>query len=434
VNVDTETRLIPSDDFRSIFEAAPGLNLILHTDFTIVAVSDAYLQATMTRRDDILGRGIFDVFPDNPQDPAATGVANLRASLMRVRRDCVPDAMAVQKYDIRRPPESGGGFEVRYWSPINVPVFKDGALAYIVHRVEDVTEFIRLQSEQQEQFSRAREAEAEVFRQSRKLAESQARLQAAFDELRANHEREQNVVRALQRPLKFTIPEDAYEGLQLATVYSAAEGQPVGGDFYDVIPLADGRLALALGDICGKGVEAAARAMEVKDVLRATLRTYPSYPAATLTRLSDYLLEVETLDRRTECGFAALVLAIVQADRSAVVFARSAIEPPLVLRESGRLQRVVGPTAPLGMAMHQIFTDIPVALHRGDAVVLTSDGLSEARQDGHMLGTRGVDELMTRALAAPSLQAAGEGALDWVRAFSGGVLHDDACLVLARVT
>jgi hypothetical protein len=72
---------------------------------TIVAVSQAYLQATMTRREEILGRHLFDVFPDNPDDATATGVLNLSASLTRVLRVLqhrAPDAMAVQKYDIRR--------------------------------------------------------------------------------------------------------------------------------------------------------------------------------------------------------------------------------------------------------------------------------------------------------------------------------------------
>src|SRR5437870_512376 len=124
-------------DFRALFEAAPGLYLVLDPDLCIVAVSDAYLAATMTKRDEIIGRGIFDVFPDNPDDPAATGESNLRTSLERVRRHCVVDTMAVQKYDIRRPAEEGGGFEVRYWSPVNSPVLdKRRQLRYIVHRVE----------------------------------------------------------------------------------------------------------------------------------------------------------------------------------------------------------------------------------------------------------------------------------------------------------
>src|SRR5258705_12130169 len=117
-----------SPDFRTLFESAPGLYLVLAPDLTIVAVSDAYLRATMTQRQQILGRGIFDVFPDNPDDPGATGVQNLRASLERVLKDRVPDAMAVRKYDIRKPQ---GGFEERFWSPVNSPVLdSDGRLVY----------------------------------------------------------------------------------------------------------------------------------------------------------------------------------------------------------------------------------------------------------------------------------------------------------------
>jgi signal transduction histidine kinase/CheY-like chemotaxis protein len=133
-------------DFKSLFEAAPGSYLVLDPDLVIVAVSDAYLRDTMTVRASILGRGLFEVFPDNPDDPEATGEGNLRASLDRVRRDRVPDTMAVQKYDIRRPEAEGGAFEVRFWSPVNSPVLSpDGELAYIIHSVEDVTEVVRLE-------------------------------------------------------------------------------------------------------------------------------------------------------------------------------------------------------------------------------------------------------------------------------------------------
>jgi signal transduction histidine kinase len=135
----------PVPDFRSLFERTPGLYLVLAPDLTIVAVNDAYARATMTVRDEIVGRGLFDVFPDNPDDPAATGVSNLRASLDRVRALLRPDAMAIQKYDIRRPEAEGGGFEERYWSPLNTPVLDgDGRLLWIIHRVEDVTDLVRL--------------------------------------------------------------------------------------------------------------------------------------------------------------------------------------------------------------------------------------------------------------------------------------------------
>src|SRR3984893_2555209 len=105
-------------DFESLFESAPGLYLVLEPDLTIVAVTDAYLNATMTKRSEILGRALFEVFPDNPDDPEATGATNLRISLDRVRSELVPDTMAVPKSDIRRPESEGGGYEERNCSPL----------------------------------------------------------------------------------------------------------------------------------------------------------------------------------------------------------------------------------------------------------------------------------------------------------------------------
>ena len=133
-------------DFKVLFEQLRGLYLVLTPDLAIVAVSNAYAKATMTEREQILGRGLFEVFPDNPDDPSADGTANLRASLDRVRANCATDRMAIQKYDIRRPESEGGGFEERYWSPVNSPVLSEtGELIYIVHEVEDVTDVVRMQ-------------------------------------------------------------------------------------------------------------------------------------------------------------------------------------------------------------------------------------------------------------------------------------------------
>jgi PAS domain S-box-containing protein len=155
--------------YQAVFESLPGNYLLLAPDLTIVGVTDAYLRATMTRRKDILGRALFDVFPDNPDDPGATGVRNLEASLSRVLAHKRPDRMALQKYDIRRPESEGDGFEERYWSPLNTPVLDAaGDVRYIIHWVEDVTEFIRLK----------REMERDQGAQSESLTEHAGRLDA----------------------------------------------------------------------------------------------------------------------------------------------------------------------------------------------------------------------------------------------------------------
>ncbi len=160
-------------DYQALFDASPDPYLVLAPDFRIVAVSDSYLRVTMTRRAEIVGRGLFDVFPDNPDDPAATGTSNLRASLERVLVERRADAMAVQKYDIPRPPDDGGGFEERYWSPRNTPVIgPDGAVELIIHRVEDVTELVGLKRKGSEQ-------EDEIYRRAQEIQEVNRELRAA---------------------------------------------------------------------------------------------------------------------------------------------------------------------------------------------------------------------------------------------------------------
>src|SRR5882757_7145911 len=186
-------------DFQALFQSTPGLYLVLAPDFTIKAVTDAYLQATMTNREDILGRGVFEVFPDNPNDPSATGVRNLRTSLQRVLQDKTSDAMAVQKYDIRKPESEGGRFEERYWSPVNSPVLgPTGEVLYTIHRVEDVTKFIRLKHQElaqekitEELRTHAGQMEVEIYQRAAEVQEANRRLEATNQELlRAKEEAE----------------------------------------------------------------------------------------------------------------------------------------------------------------------------------------------------------------------------------------------------
>lgn len=181
-------------DFQRLFESSPGLYLVLTPDLRIVAASDAYLRATRTSRNAIIGRGLFEVFPDNPDDPAATGVSNLRASLDRVLRTRAADTMAVQKYDIRRPESEGGGFEERFWSPVNSPVLGPGGeVTHIIHRVEDVTEFVRLKQAGAESERRAGAMEQEIYLRAQEVQETNRRLREANAEL----ERKEGELRAL---------------------------------------------------------------------------------------------------------------------------------------------------------------------------------------------------------------------------------------------
>ncbi len=148
--------------------------LLLDPALVIVAVSDRYLRDTMTRRADLLGTDIFAVFPENPDDPLGGAEANARNSFDRVRLSLAPDTMPTLKYDIRRPASEGGGFEVRYWSVVNAPLLgSGGTLAYIVHRVEDVTEYVQLTEQNRELTAELRartgRMDAEILARSRDL-------------------------------------------------------------------------------------------------------------------------------------------------------------------------------------------------------------------------------------------------------------------------
>ena len=180
----TQKKHPPTIDFRRLFEAAPTPYLVLNPELTIVAVNDAYLEVTFTQRENIVGQALFDVFPDNPAEPNPTASANVRASLNSVLEFGRSDTLPVQKYDIPRPQEQGGGFAERYWSPINSPVFDEqGAIIYIIHRVEDVTDLIKLIKQRTAQFrtekdlrARTTELETEMFLRAQELHRSNKQL------------------------------------------------------------------------------------------------------------------------------------------------------------------------------------------------------------------------------------------------------------------
>jgi signal transduction histidine kinase/CheY-like chemotaxis protein len=186
-------------DFRLLFESVPGLYMVLAPDLTIAAVSNDYLAATRTGRS-IVGRPLFEVFPDNPDDESASGVSNLRASLQRVLASREPDWMPLQKYDIRRPDSEGGGFEERYWSCLNSPVLDaQGQVCLIAHRAEDVTEYVHLRQRGAEHEKVAEElrgavesAKAEIFARAQQLARANEQLQARNNAL---HDSETRLLR-----------------------------------------------------------------------------------------------------------------------------------------------------------------------------------------------------------------------------------------------
>lgn len=115
-----------------LIDPRPGLH--------IVDITDAYAEATLVQRGSAAGRPLFEVFPDNPDDPTADGVSALHGSLKRAWETARKDVMPTQRYDVR---DQSGQFVVRYWQPSNTPIFNaDGRLIHILHEAQDVTDLI----------------------------------------------------------------------------------------------------------------------------------------------------------------------------------------------------------------------------------------------------------------------------------------------------
>jgi len=165
---------LPVPDYARIFEEVPAPLLLLTPDLVIVGANRARREATGTTLEGTVGRHVFEAFPTNPDDPAADGMANMRASLEAARDTKRPHTMAIQKYDI---PIAGGGYEERYWSPRNVPILDDrGEVVLLLHRSDDITAYVRdrdaarAQADRGEHWrERAERVEADLFARTREL-------------------------------------------------------------------------------------------------------------------------------------------------------------------------------------------------------------------------------------------------------------------------
>ena len=138
-------------DLQAVVNAIPGNHVLLLPDapaFTIMGVTDTFLQTSYTTREQILGRSLFEIFPDNTTGGRAAGVANLLASLNHVLAHKEVHQMADQQYDIINP--HTGAFEFKVWAASNTPVLDaDGAVQCIIHTTEDITD--RIKAEQLEE-------------------------------------------------------------------------------------------------------------------------------------------------------------------------------------------------------------------------------------------------------------------------------------------
>jgi PAS domain S-box-containing protein len=256
-------------DLASLFESLPGSYLVLTPSLTIVSVSDAYLKATLTTRDGIVGRKLFDVFPDNPGDPETKAVSAMQASIDRVLSSATTDTMAISKHDVRRP---DGVFEERFWSPVNSPMFgPDREIKYVIHRVEEVTDFVRQKSRTAagtaEMTNRMQQMEAEVFQSSQ-------RLQLAYLELEATNKELESFSYSVSHDLRS--PVRAIDGFSQAVLEDFGPQLPAEGHRYlQIIRKAAKNMGALIDDLLAfaqlKRQELNKRPIDTNSLVRAAL-------------------------------------------------------------------------------------------------------------------------------------------------------------------
>lgn len=409
----------PDIDYTALFAATPSPYLVLGPDLVIVDVNDAYLRATGRSVQDLVGRHLFDAFPDNPADANADGVQNLNASLQRVLRSKQPDTMAVQKYDIpvvSRP----GRFEERWWSPINTPVLgPDGQVAWIIHRVEDVTEFVRSHSPGPPGglLSRGQVMEAELYARAREL-------QRLNEELRQAHARERQVAVRLQESMLHSPDLDRHRNV--AVRYLPAVGSlNVCGDWFDVVDLPEGCFGVAVGDVVGHGLEAAAVMGMLRSALSAAVRALRE-PAKSLEVLGLY-------SRSVEGALATTALqAVIDTHHHQITYSSAGHPPPVLLHPDSThdlLDQATDP--PLGARPEHVpRPHAALPYNSGDTLVLYTDGLIERRGEDIDSGLhRLTDTLAHHARTSPDSLA---DALLAGLGVAGGA-RDDIALIVVRL-
>ena len=165
----------------------------------------------------------------------------------------------------------------------------------------------------------------------------------------------------------------------------------VGGDFYDVLPLPDGRIILALGDVAGKGSPAALLMALLLAVLR-TLVDEALDPPALVERLN-----VQICRHSPSSRFITLFYAVYSPPTGALTYVNAGQNPPLIRRRDGRYERLEGTGVALGMFDHSVFGSVETMLHEGETLVMYSDGITEAENpNGQPLEEAGLEIVVDR--------------------------------------
>ncbi len=235
------------------------------------------------------------------------------------------------------------------------------------------------------------------------------------------YEAEHHIAETLQESL-LTLP-GLVPGVRFEPLYrSATVSSRVGGDFFDVFAMPHGRVGVLIGDVSGKGLEAAMVTSLVKDTVRAYAHEHPS-PAEVMARANVVLNAASRLP-----AFASAILAVVTTETGDVTYCCAGHPPAVIIRADGTLELTDSESPVIGAFDHMTYADQSLALRPGDVLFLYTDGVTEARSAEGFFG----DERLLKALgslAGKDVEAIPGGVLAEVERFAEGRLSDDIALL-----
>jgi serine phosphatase RsbU (regulator of sigma subunit) len=222
-----------------------------------------------------------------------------------------------------------------------------------------------------------------------------------------------------------SVPE--LQGLELGDAYESSAHVEVGGDVYDFMELGDGRLAVALGDVTGHGIEAAADMAMAKFTFRSLAREHPE-PADFLQSANEVIVGEIAPGK-----FITLVYLLIDGRKGEVSAAGAGHPPPRIVGADGSVTGLEARGLVLGIESSQEYEEVRASLEHGSAVVLYTDGVIEARRDGELYGEARLDRLLGERRDLPAGELA-QCVLDDCRAFARGELADDCAVVVVKRT
>lgn len=241
------------------------------------------------------------------------------------------------------------------------------------------------------------------------------------------YEREKRIADELQTSLLPAV-ERHYAGIQVAAIHQAAYDESlVGGDFYDVIDFGDGLYGVAVGDVSGKGLDAAVYTAMTRYMIQA-YSAENSDPLSVIRKLN------AALYRYTPPGkFVTLVYGVIDVKKQSFTYANAGQEPPLYYRKADASLELLSSTGPaVGAVADGEYVVDSVSFEPGDILVLYTDGATEARTDGKFLGTEALKNIVTENIEKEDFDRLPQAILSGVRSYAKGRLRDDIAILAVK--